>query len=110
VKVRAHQGLDGEREIVMEMDTFYVKGTFYVRPEQTLVLVSVVRRVGGPGSGLWGAGWRMGVGGRGLADVALQDMPHALMTRFCTGEDARLMSPEARRAWMSTWRGPGIVR
>jgi len=94
----------------MEMDTFYVKGTFYVRPEQTLVLVSVGRRVGGPGSGLWGAGWRMGGGGRALADVALQDVPHALMTRFIDGEDARLMSPEARAAWMRSWQGPGIVR
>ncbi len=92
------------------MDTFYVKSTFYVRPEQTLALVSVGRRVGGPGSGLWGAGWRMGVGGRALADVALQDVPHALMSAWCSGEDARLMSPEARAAWMRTWQGPGILR
>jgi len=94
----------------MDLDTFYVKSTFYVRPEQTLVLVTVGRRVGGPGSGLWGAGWRMGLGGRGLADVALQDAPHRLMETFCLGEDARLMSPEARASWMRTWRGPTILR
>jgi hypothetical protein len=94
----------------MEMDTFYVKGTFYVRPEQTLVLVSVGRRVGGPGSGLWGAGWRMGVGGRALADVALQDVPWTLMQHFVIGDEMRAMSSDARAAWMRTWRGPAPVR
>ncbi len=94
----------------MDLDTFYAKTTFYVRPQQTLVLVTVCRRVGGPGSALWGAGWRMGLGGRDLAGVALQDRPHALMTAFLAGEDARLMSPEARAAWMRTWQGPGPVR
>jgi len=94
----------------MQLDTFYAKATFYVRPSQTLVLCTVGRRVGGPGSGLWGAGWRLGVGGSDLADVALQDSPVWLMRRFVSGEDARIMSPEARRSWMSTWQGPGIVR
>lgn len=94
----------------MEIDTFYVKGTFYVRPEQTLVLVSVGRRVGGPGSGLWGSGWRMGVGGRGLADVALQDVGHVLMDRFVAGQDVRIMGAPQRAAWMRSWQGPGPVR
>ena len=94
----------------MDLDTFYAKTTFYVRPEHTLALVTVGRRVGGPGSALWGAGWRLGIGGRDLAGVALQDAPHALMSRLVAGEDVRLMSPEARQAWMRTWRGPGPVR
>ena len=94
----------------MDLDTFYAKATFYVRPEQTLVLTTVGRRVGGPGSALWGAGWRMGVGGRDLAGVALQDVPHTLMGRWLTGEDIRLMDPNARAAWMRTWQGPGVVR
>lgn len=94
----------------MDLDTFYVKATFYVRPEQTLALATVGRRVGGPGSGLWGSGWRMGVGGRDLADVALQDVTHELLSRLCHGRDVYTMDPTARAAWMRTWRGPGPVR
>lgn len=94
----------------MDLDTFYVKTTFYVRPEQTLALATVGRRVGGPGSGLWGSGWRMGVGGRALADVALQDVAYTLSSAWVAGRDVYTMDPTARAAWMRTWRGPGPVR
>lgn len=93
-----------------DLDTLYAKATFYVRPDNTLVLCSVGRRVGGPGSALWGDGWRLGGGGRRLADVALQDVPWTLMMDFVTGEGCQRMSPEARSAWMRTWKGPGPLR
>lgn len=88
----------------MDLDTFYCKATFYVRPERALVLATVGRRVGGPGSGLWAGGWSLGVGGRSLGVVPLADVPWTLMTAFVTGEDLRIMSPESRSAWMRTWR------
>lgn len=94
----------------MDLDTFYVKGTFYVRPTQTLALVTVGRRVGGPGSGLWGSGWRMGTGGSALADVALQDVAYRLMSDWVRGADVYAMDPTARAAWMRTWQGPGPLR
>lgn len=94
----------------MDLDTLYAKATFYVRPDNTLVLCSVGRRVGGPGSSLWGDGWRMGGGGRALADVALPDVPWALMTQFVDGEEVRRMSSEARLAWMKTWRAAPLLR
>lgn len=94
----------------MDLDTFYAKATFYVRPEQTLLLASVGRRVGGPGSGLWGGGWRLGRGGRRLADVAPAEVPWTLMLDFVTGEGVVPMDGQARAAWMRTWRGPGILR
>ena len=92
------------------LDTLYAKGTFYVRPEHTLVLCSVGRRVGGPGAGLWADGWRMGGGGRGLADVALQDVPWTLMSQFAAGEDVLGMSAPARQAWLRTWRNTAPLR
>jgi hypothetical protein len=91
----------------VDLDTLYVKPTFYVRPERTLVVCSVGRRVGGPGSALWASGWSLGLGGRDLAGVAIQDAPLALMQAFCSGEELRRMSPEARSAWMRTWRHAG---
>lgn len=94
----------------MDLDTFYVKTTFYVRPEQTLALATVGRRVGGPGSGLWGCGWRLGTGGRALADVALPDVAYTLSRVFVEGRDVWRMDPSARAAWMRTWQGPGLLR
>lgn len=94
----------------MDLDTLYAKATFYVRPEHTLVLCTVGRRVGGPGSALWGDGWRLDSGGRALADVAAPDVPYTLMREFCEGENLRRMSPDQRAAWMRTWRGPAPVR
>jgi hypothetical protein len=94
----------------VDLDTLYAKATFYVRPDHTLVLCSVGRRVGGPGSGLWGDGWRMDGGGRALADVALQDVPWTLMTRFVEGDGCRQMSPDARAAWIRTWRAAPLLR
>ena len=94
----------------MDLDTLYAKATFYVRPSNTLVLCTVGRRVGGPGSALWGDGWRLGVGGGDLADVAAPDVPYTLMRTFCEGEDLWRMEPSARAAWMRTWRGPAPVR
>lgn len=88
----------------MDLDTLYVKPTFYVRPERTLVVCSVGSRVGAPGSGLWASGWSLGLGSRDLRGVAIQDLPHALMSAFTTGQDLRAMSPESRSAWMRTWR------
>ena len=88
----------------MDLDTLYVKPTFYVRPERTLVVCSVGRRVGGPGSVLWASGWSLGLGGRDLHEHAVQDLPHALMAAFVHGQDLRKMSPEAKSAWMRTWR------
>ncbi len=87
-----------------DLDTFYCKTTFYVRPERTLVLASVGRRVGGPGSGLWAGGWSLGLGGSALALHPLQDVPWTLSSAFAGGEDLRVMTPEGRAAWMRTWR------
>jgi len=94
----------------MELDTFYAKATWYVRPEQTLMLASVGRRVGGPGSGLWAAGWRLGRGGRRLADVAPAEVPWTLMLDYVTGESVVPMDSLARSAWMRTWKGPAPLR
>ena len=94
----------------MDLDTLYAKATFYVRPSSTLVLCSVGTRVGGPGSVLWGDGWRMGIGGGDLADVAAPDVPYTLMRTFIAGEDCWHMAPDVRAAWMRTWRGPGVIR
>lgn len=88
----------------MDLDAFYVKATFYVRPERALVLASVGHRVGGPGSGIWASGWSLGIGGRALAAVPAQDVPRALMAAFLSGEDLRSMTPEARAAWIRTWQ------
>ena len=95
---------------MVDLDTLYAKATFYVRPEHTLVLCTVGRRVGGPGSALWGDGWRMDRGGRALADVAAPDVPWTLMMEFVTGNGMHRMSPDQRAAWMRTWRGPAPVR
>ena len=99
-----------EEERIVDLDTLYAKATFYVRPEHTLVLCTVGRRVGGPGSALWGDGWRLDRGGRSLADVALQDVPWTLMQHFVIGDDLRQMSAPQRAAWMRTWQGPGVIR
>jgi hypothetical protein len=88
----------------MDLDAFYCKTTFYVRPERTLVVATVGRRVGGPGSSLWGSGWALGVD-RGLLDsLALQDVPWTLMAQFVAGNDMRVLSTDAKQAWMRTWR------
>lgn len=94
----------------MDLDTFYAKTTMYVRPTQTLVLATVGRRVGGPGSGLWGCGWRLGVGGRDFLDLALPDVHHALMGRWLDGDDVRVMGPDSRAAWINSWKGGGVIR
>lgn len=94
----------------MDLDTFYAKTTMYVRPTQTLVLATIGRRVGGPGSGLWGSGWRLGVGGSAFTDLAMPDVHHALMARWLDGDDVRIISPENRAAWIRTWQGPGVIR
>lgn len=84
-------------------DPFYCKTTFYVRRERTMVLASVGRRVGGPGSSLWAGGWTLGIDSGALAVHPLQDVPWALSTAFCTGQDMRVMTPESKAAWMRTW-------
>jgi len=87
-----------------DQESFYVKPTFYVRPERTLVVASVGTRVGGPGSGLWAGGWSLGIGGRSLAAVPHADMPRTLMAAFLAGDDLRVMTPDAKAAWLRTWR------
>jgi hypothetical protein len=87
----------------VDLDAFYAKATFYVRPERTLVLASVGHRVGGPGSGIWASGWSLGIGGRDLAPLPAQDVPRALMAAFLDGSELRVMTPRGKAAWLRTW-------
>ena len=88
----------------MDLDAFYCKPTFYVRETRTLVIASVGRRVGGPGSPVWRGGWSLGVGSHDLRGVAPDAVLTALCEAFALSGTAREMGPEARAAWIRTWR------
>lgn len=84
--------------------TTYTRLGFYVRPERTLVVASVLPGVGGRGPALWSSGWSLGLGAVDLRSVAPADLPRTLTAAFLDGERLRVMSPEARASWMRTWR------
>lgn len=88
----------------MDLDVFTAKTTFYVRETRTLALASVARRMGGPGSPVWAGGWSLGIGGHLLRPMDPESAHSALMTALITREDARVIGPDARAAWMRTWR------
>lgn len=87
--------------------TTYTRIGFYVRPERTLVVASVLPGVGGRGTALWSSGWSLGIGAHDLRRVAAADLPRLLTQAFIDGEGLRTMSPEARASWMRTWRPAG---
>jgi hypothetical protein len=91
----------------MDLDAFYCKTTFYVRPQRTLVVGTVGRRVGGPGSVMWRSGWALGLSAGSLADVAPSACMDALMGEFLRRNDVRPLSTDAQQAWMRTWRNTG---
>lgn len=88
----------------MDGKPFYVKTTFYVRETRTLAVAQVGARVGGPGSPVWRGGWSLGIGAGALADVAPDRVMDRLLVAMATRENASPMGPEARAAWMRTWR------
>jgi len=91
----------------MDLDAYFCKATFYVRPERTLLVGSVGRRVGGPGSLLWRGGWALGVSAGDLRPVSPERLMDRLFIEFSTRNDARPLSAEARQAWQRTWRNSG---
>lgn len=87
--------------------TLYIRTGFYVRPERTLVVASVLPGVGGRRPALWSSGWSLGIGAGDVRSVAHPDLPRLLSRAFVDGQDLRVMSPEARASWMRTWRPAG---
>jgi len=88
----------------MEVKPFVARTTCYVRESRTLVLASVGTRVGGPGSQLWSGGWTLGLGAADLALFDPQSAHSALLTAFLTRDGTHAIGPDARAAWMRTWR------
>ena len=80
---------------------------FYVRPSRTLVTQSVQHGVGGPGSGLWAGGGRMGLGGADVAEVPPEHLPGVLLRGLLTPDSVIEMSRDERAAWVRSWRPQG---
>jgi hypothetical protein len=91
----------------MDLDAYFCKATFYVRPERTLLVSGVGRRVGAPGSLLWTGGWVMGCSSRDFDGVPPERVLDRLTVQFCTRENVQPVSSEVKAAWMRTWRAGG---
>jgi hypothetical protein len=87
----------------MEDMTFAVSTTLYVRPERTLALGRVSRRIGGPGCGLWSTGWHLDLRGRDCLDLAPEEAFWRALTAL-SSPSRRTLTPDARAAFMRTWR------
>lgn len=88
-------------------EPLFVKPTFYVREDATLVLCSVGRRVGGPGGGMWRGCWLLPRGSDFCAPWEPADLPMLLMQEFVTNEGLRPMGGTAASAYMRSWTVKG---
>lgn len=86
---------------------FFVKPTFYVREDATLVLVSTGRRVGTPGSTVWRGAWTLPLTAADLGDLEPELLIPAVMQAFLMPDQRRPLSGKGASAYMRSWTVKG---